>query len=61
MSDLEGADIDEIYCKKYAELCAQAHAKHCSDKSLTGKGKLLTRVRVCASRSVCIALLNQKP
>jgi hypothetical protein len=42
MSDLIHKDarigIDEQYCTKFAELCAQAHAKHFSDKSLSGKG-----------------------
>lgn len=50
MSDLShkdahtGIDIDEQYCTKFAELCAQAHAKHFSDKSLSGKESLADQV-----------------
>ena len=31
-------DVDEWYTRKYAQLCAEAHSKHISDKPLSGKG-----------------------
>lgn len=31
-------DVDEWYSQKYAQLCAEAHSKHISNKTLSGKG-----------------------